>query len=82
VLDRDVPAERVADAIREIAPQILKQLSLFDVYTGEQVPSGKKSLAFSLMFQSDDRTLLSREVDAFMEKLVAHLRDRVGAELR
>lgn len=82
VLNKSVQAAHVADTIRAIAPPILKQIQLFDTYTGEQVPPGEKSLAFSLVFQSEDRTLVNSEVNKFMEELVTHLKETVGAILR
>jgi phenylalanyl-tRNA synthetase beta chain len=51
------------------------------VYAGEQVPEGKKSVAFSLTFQAD-RTLTDEEVDAEVERIAARLNERFGAEVR
>ncbi len=82
VLGEGTPAAEVVKSIQAIAPPILKQVNLFDFYIGKQVPSGQKSLAFSLVFQAEDRTLVNEEVNSFMEMLVTHLKESLGATLR
>ncbi|MFQ5857681.1 MAG: phenylalanine--tRNA ligase subunit beta, partial [Anaerolineae bacterium] len=57
VVDEDVPAAQVRDLIREAGGELLRRVELFDVYTGAQIPGGKKSLAYSLTYQAQDRTL-------------------------
>jgi phenylalanyl-tRNA synthetase beta chain len=54
----------------------------FDVYSGGAVPSGKKSVAFRVVFQSDSSTLTSEQVDRFQGDIVRQLRRQLGAELR
>ena len=80
VVDADVPAARV-QAIVEQAP-LVRSVRLFDVYSGSQVPSGKKSLAFSVSYQASDHTLTDEEVRRQRERIVARLRQEVGAALR
>jgi phenylalanyl-tRNA synthetase beta chain len=55
---------------------------LFDVYTGKQVPTGKKSLALGLVFQSPERTLTDKETQKSWDAILAKLREAYGAELR
>lgn len=62
VVDANVPAEAVAEALRAGAGSLLESLRLFDVYMGPQVGEGKKSLAFALRFRAPDRTLAQRGV--------------------
>src|SRR5690606_22864072 len=57
VVDAAVPAARVEQALREGAGELLESVRLFDVYTGEQVGEGRKSLAYALRFRASDRTL-------------------------
>lgn len=64
------------------AGQNLTQITLFDVYTGKQVEEGKKSLAFSLTFQSNDKTLTDAEIDPAIEKIVTKLQKDFNANLR
>lgn len=82
VVDADVPAQDVFDAVRDGAGELLEDLRLFDVFTGEQLGAGKKSLAFSLRLRSQDRTLTAQDTAAVREAAVASAAARVGAELR
>lgn len=82
VVDADVPAQDVFDAVRDGAGELLEDLRLFDVFTGEQLGTGKKSLAFSLRLRSQDRTLTAQDTAAVREAAVASAAARVGAELR
>ena len=68
--------------IKRSAGKYFKELRLFDVYTGAQVAAGKKSMAFSVDFQSLDKTLKDEEADAAVEKILADLQKECGAELR
>ena len=61
---------------------MLKDLELFDVYCGERVDSGKKSVALGLTFQADSRTLNDGEVDGLVERMVSRLSQELGATLR
>ncbi|SIS23886.1 phenylalanine--tRNA ligase subunit beta [Williamsia sterculiae] len=82
VVDRDVPAQRVRDALRAGAGELLEQIELFDVFTGEQVGEGRKSMTFSLRFRASDRTLTEDEASAARLAAVDSARDAVGAQLR
>jgi len=81
VVDASVPAGGMLEDIRALGGPLLAGARVFDVYTGEQVPEGKKSVAFSLTFQAD-RTLTDEEVDAEVERIAARLNERFGAEVR
>jgi len=80
IVDQDTPAGAVQDVIESAA--IIREARVFDVYAGEQVPPGKKSLAFSLLYQSDDHTLTDEEVARAQRKLLERLRREFAAELR
>jgi phenylalanyl-tRNA synthetase beta chain len=82
VVKEEVVAEEVRDAIISLNADIIAEVSLFDLYRGEQVGPGKKSLAFSIKFQATDRTLTDKEVDATIDRAVATLADRFAASLR
>ncbi len=81
-LDEDIAAERVLSCVRKAAPESLMNLELFDVYRGEGVDSGKKSLALGLIFQDVSRTLDDTEVDGGLEAIVCALEEQLGALLR
>ncbi|MBI4215803.1 MAG: phenylalanine--tRNA ligase subunit beta [Chloroflexi bacterium] len=80
VVDETVPAQRVLDLIRGFS--LVGRVALFDVYRGEPVPAGKKSLAFSLAYQAPDRTLTAAEVEGVHQRLVQKLETDLGAALR
>ncbi len=82
LVDVDVNAAEIEKAMTKAAGQNLTQITLFDVYTGKQVEEGKKSLAFSLTFQSNDKTLTDAEIDPAIEKIVAKLQKDFNANLR
>ena len=82
VVDADVPAADVHAAVVAGAGPLLEDARLFDVFTGEQVGAGKKSLAYSVRLRAADRTLTADDVRAVREGVVAAATERVGAVLR
>ena len=82
VVDAAVPAQDVQDALVAGAGPLLESVRLFDVYSGDQVPAGKKSLAFSLRFRAPDRTLNVDEVTAARTAAIESARVAHGAVLR
>ncbi|MGD9484192.1 phenylalanine--tRNA ligase subunit beta [Streptomyces sp. TRM70308] len=82
VVDAAVPAAEVEAALREGAGDLLESLRLFDVFTGEQLGAGRKSLAYALRFRAAERTLTAEEATAAREAAVAAAVSRTGAELR
>jgi phenylalanyl-tRNA synthetase beta chain len=82
VVDEQIPAQDVRDTIARGGGELLRSVSLFDVYTGEPIPAGKKNLTYSLVYQADDRTLTDAEANAIQERIIAALREQFGAALR
>jgi phenylalanyl-tRNA synthetase beta chain len=82
IVDEEVPAERVAALLRDTGGRMLIEVGLFDVYRGEQVGRGKKSLAYSLVYQAADRTLTDEEVLKIRQRIVRQLDRELGAYLR
>ena len=82
VVDASVPAADVEAALREGAGELLESIRLFDVYTGDQVGEGKKSLAYALRFRAPDRTLKEGEAAAARDAAVALAAERTGAVQR
>jgi phenylalanyl-tRNA synthetase beta chain len=78
----EVTAAELANAAREAAGPELHDIRPFDVYRGEQVGEGRKSVAFAVSFQSPKRTLTDEDAAGLREKIVTALRERFGAELR
>ncbi|HEX5401779.1 MAG TPA: phenylalanine--tRNA ligase subunit beta [Pseudonocardiaceae bacterium] len=82
VVDATVPATEVADVLRAGSGELLEELALFDVYTGKQVGDGKRSLAYSMRFRAQDRTLTREEATAARDAAVVLATERLGAALR
>ncbi|WP_106398597.1 phenylalanine--tRNA ligase subunit beta [Actinocorallia populi] len=82
VVADSVPAAEVEAALREGAGGLLESLRLFDVYTGDQVGEGRKSLAYALRFRAADRTLKAEEATAARDAAVARAAELTGASLR
>jgi phenylalanyl-tRNA synthetase beta chain len=82
VLDRAVPFATVSDCIRKAAPEILQDILLFDVYTGEKVDSGLKSLALGLILQGSSHTLTDSEVEEAVTVVLQALKNNLDAQLR
>ncbi|MFG2136762.1 phenylalanine--tRNA ligase subunit beta [Streptomyces sp. NPDC048650] len=82
IVDDAVPAAAVETALRDGAGELLESLRLFDVFTGEQLGAGKKSLAYALRFRAEDRTLTAEEASAARDAAVAAAVERTGALLR
>ena len=82
VVGLDVKAEEVLETIKQEGGEYLRQVELFDVYTGPQLQPNEKSLAYDLTFYSLERTLTEEEVDAQIESILGALTRRFGARLR
>jgi phenylalanyl-tRNA synthetase beta chain len=82
VVDETVAAADVQSLIVKIGGFLLKEVHLFDVYRGEPVPTGKKSLAYALAFQAPDKTLRDAIVAKQVQRIVKELETELGAELR
>ena len=87
VVPADVPAADVLDAVRvgavaSPAGDVVEEIHLFDVYEGEQVGAGNRSLAFALRLRADDRTLTAQETAGVRDSVVAEANRRFGATLR
>ena len=82
VVDEDVPANTVENVLRLAGEPLLVDVRLFDLFRGEQVGRGKKSLAYSLVYQASDRTLADDEVRKIRAKVIKRLESELGAKLR
>jgi len=82
VVDEAVAAERVAALIRQTGGKLLRAVTLFDVFRGEQIGAGKKSLAYSLTYQAADRTLTDGESAQIRNRIVRRLEQELAARLR
>lgn len=82
VVSESTDAGSILAAIDGLGEKLLTAVEVFDVYRGDQLGPGRKSLAFSLTYMSRERTLTDREVDGAHQRIVAHLANEFGATLR
>lgn len=82
VADRDTPASEIEAVIARRAKSMLAGLTLFDVYEGERMAEGRRSLAYTLTFSAPDRTLTDAEVNQMIERVLGDLKAKLGVELR
>jgi phenylalanyl-tRNA synthetase beta chain len=80
VVDAEIPSKSVNDIIE--GSSLVARVTLFDAYAGEQVPRGKKSLAFRIVYQSPSRTLTDEEVNEEQQRILDRLHRELGATLR
>lgn len=82
IVDRAIPVEELLQTIKDSAGKLLKNVDLFDVYTGDQVAADKKSCAFTLQFQSEERTLTDEEVALIIDNVIKVMNNKYNATLR
>lgn len=82
VVNADLAAGEVEAVIRQAGGRLLRDVRLFDIYTGDQIPPGKKSLAYSLTYQDENRTLTDKNAAKIRKKIIGAARHRLKAELR
>ena len=73
---------QIEAVVRESERKLLKEVSLFDVYEGKNLPEGKKSYAISIILQDEEKTLQDKQIDAVMNRIINNLVKNTGAELR
>lgn len=81
-VDAEVPAEAVLDAVRAADPVLIREVRLFDVFSGENVGAGRKSLAVTVVLQATERTLTDRQLEDTAEAVVASVHGATGGTLR
>jgi len=82
LLDEEHSAQEIERVIHSEGAPLLEKIELFDLYTGEQVPNGKKSLAYALTYRSDERTLTDQEVHEVHQKIQTALEHKLNAQIR
>lgn len=82
LVDEDILCSDIEDVIKKQGGNIVESIKLFDVYKGTQIPKGKKSMAFSVIYRKNDKTLVDEEVNRVHDKIVRTLENKFGAELR
>ena len=82
IVPDEVSHREILEEIRDCCGDLLEAVELFDVYRGEQIAADRKSMAFAMLFRSDDRTLTDVEISSVQDKVLRRLVKRYRAELR
>ena len=82
VAEKDMPAESIVSAIREIGSDIVKEITLVDMYRGKQIPQDKQGLLYRIEYRDDARTLTDLEVEEFHNKIKQNLSAKLGIFFR
>lgn len=82
LVDDSVTVGEIEKIIRKCSGKMLEDVKLFDVYKGAQIESGKKSVAFSIIYRAEDRTLTDDEISVVFDKIVSNLEKNLSAQLR
>ncbi|WP_026884451.1 phenylalanine--tRNA ligase subunit beta [Clostridium akagii] len=82
ILDDSILVQQIEDVIRRHGGNILESFKLFDVYKGEQIPEGKKSIAYSITYRNENKTLTDKDVEKVHNKILSTLEYTLGAKLR
>ena len=82
IVDDHVSANELVDAVAEASPGLIRDVRIFDIYTGEGIEAGRKSVAIGLILQETSRTLTDDDADTAMAAAITKLEDKFAAELR
>lgn len=82
LIDSSVSMADIERIVRESERHLLREVSLFDVYEGKNLPAGKKSYAISMVLQDDEKTLQDKYIDQVMNRIITNLQQKAGAQLR
>ena len=82
LVDNSVEFAQIEQIARQTEKKLLKKVELFDVYEGDRLPAGKKSYAVNFILQDEEKTMGDKQIDAIMQKLIAQLTAKLGAQLR
>ncbi len=82
VVDKTVSAQNILDAVRKAGKKLARKTEIFDIYEGEHVEAGKKSVALRITYQASDHTLKEEEITDAHQAILTNLKNKIKAELR
>ena len=82
LVDQSVEFAQIEQIAKQTEKKLLKNVELFDVYEGKNLPAGKKSYAVNFILQDETKTLNDKQIEAIMNKLISNIKNKLGAELR
>ena len=82
LVDNEITFEKLKKIAKKVDSSLLKDINLFDVFSGDKLPKNKKSYALSFIFEDNTKTLTDFQIDKIMDKLISEYQNSVGAEIR
>lgn len=82
IVDKDIDSGRIEKIFKNNSNNLLKNIELFDIYTGNQINKSKKSMAYKLTFQSKEKTLVDEDINSLIDNILFDLKEQLGAYLR
>ena len=82
IVDKNLRAQNLLEVISGVDKSLIKDVNIFDVYEGENIPSGKKSIALTVTIQSDHKTLNENDLTDISKKIINSVEDKIDAKLR
>ena len=82
LIDKNIEFTQIEQIARQSEKKLLKNVELFDVYEGKNLPEGKKSYAVNFILQDTEKTMGDKQIEAIMNKLIAQIKKQLNAELR
>jgi phenylalanyl-tRNA synthetase beta chain len=82
IVDEDITVSEIENVIKTFSSELIEKVSVFDVYKGKNIPEGKKSLAFNIIYRSMNKTLREEEIERIHTSLVNYILEKTGGELR
>lgn len=82
IVDKDIDSGKIEKIFKNNSNNLLKNIELFDIYTGNQINKGKKSMAYKLTFQSKEKTLVDEDINSLIDNMLFDLKEQLGAYLR
>jgi len=80
VIPEEIPAQNIKNRVFELGGELLKEVEIFDVYQGQPVPQGHKSLALTMRYQSAERTLKDEEINSLNSNILMQIQQEFGAK--
>ena len=82
IVEKDFKAQELIEIISNVDKSLIKNVNIFDVYEGENIPSGKKSIALKVTIQSNVKTLNEKDLNEVSQKIISNVEEKAGAKLR
>ena len=82
IIDKKIESKIIIDLVNKAENKLIREVNIFDVYEGEEIPEGKKSIAISIVLQPEEKTLKDAEIESICKNIISAVIDNTGAVLR